>query len=397
MLDDNQKLIYLDHAATSYPKPVEVYEAHDRYFRSAGNPGRGAHNLALDSARKIFAARQSVAEFLGVENSEQIIFTPGCTYSINMVLRGLNLKARDCIVTGPLEHNAVMRTLQELQEEIDVQVVVLPYADRGIIDSATLSAAIDEAKPALCVLSDASNVTGERIDLKSIADCCAARNVPLLIDAAQTAGLEEGGLRHEGISYWAASGHKGLLGCPGTGVLFVRDKNSVAPFVFGGTGSNSESFDMPHSLPDRLEPGTLAGSAIAALGAGVEFIQKAGAQTHAFHEHELANAFREWCFSKSWIKVSGLSYREKRLPSILEAVPVVSFQMRQLTPDRVADILNSRFQIAVRPGLHCAPSAHQKLGSVDLGLVRVSFGYFNTVDDVRYLSQALEFIADERS
>jgi len=382
-------LIYFDNAATSFPKPNSVYCAHDEYLRSAGNPGRGAHDLALNSARTIFEARMSVAQFLGCENSERVIFTPGCTYSINMVLHGLQFQRGDCIVTGALEHNAVMRPLKELQKKLGLTIITLPYASKGIVDPSALEKVLDSSQPRLCVFADASNVTGERIPTESVSAICAAHQVPLLIDAAQTAGAEANCLRYPGVTYWAAPGHKGLLGAPGVGLLVVRGDKQLLPFVCGGTGSSSEALEMPAAFPDRLEPGTLAGPAIAALGAGVDFIHKTGANAIADHEHSLAHEFRQWCFSKSWIKVVGNSFTNKRSAPQSEAAPVVSFLMERLSPDRVADILNTEYNIAVRPGLHCAAQAHTALDTLKHGLVRVSFGFCNTHDELSGLCDAL--------
>jgi cysteine desulfurase / selenocysteine lyase len=393
MPDSDQNLIYFDNAATSYPKPANVYAAHERYFRTAGNPGRGAHDLALASARQLFEARQTIAEFLGAENSGHVIFTPGCTYSINMVLRGVGLKEHDCVVVSALEHNAVMRTLHELRKLLKLKIQVVPYAERGIVGSSELTKILDDERPALCVFTEASNVTGERLCVESVAAICASRSVPLLIDAAQTAGLEANCLRYPGVKYWAASAHKGLFGSPGAGLLYLRDGDTLAPLVFGGTGSKSEQLEMPPELPDRLEPGTSAGPAIAALGAGVEFISKTGAENIARHEAALAAAFRQWCFSRDWLRVAGNSYRNNHQPSFSETVAVVSFDLERMSADRVADLLNTQFNIAVRPGLHCAFKAHQVLGSVEQGLVRVSFGFYNTLEEVEQLCRALEKIA----
>ncbi len=386
------KIIYFDNAATSFPKPESVYVAHDAYFRTGGNPGRGAHKLALASARTIFEARTSIAKFLGAERDERLIFTPGCTYSINMVLRGCGLKRGDCVLTSALEHNSVMRTLRAMESELDLKVVVLPYAPQGIIDPRQLSDLIDSHKPQLCAFTAASNVTGERIPIEQVAAVCESKQVPLLIDAAQTAGSEAKCLALTGITYWTAPGHKGLMGAPGAGLLYVRADDLIDPLVCGGTGSSSEALVMPTFYPDRLEAGTVAGPAIAALAAGVEFVQKTGVTSIAEHEHSLAKQFREWCLTKEWIKLAGNSYALKKDATLLEAAPVVSFSLAGRTPDRVADLLNLEHNIAVRPGLHCAAQAHQALGTTSTGLVRVSFGFFNTSDELSSLCDALTSI-----
>ncbi len=385
-------LIYFDNAATSFPKPNSVYSAHDNYLRSAGNPGRGSHDLAFNSARTIFESRISLAEFLGAQNAERIVFTPGCTYSINFVLHGLQLKRGDCVVTSALEHNAVMRSLKNCEQTMDLKIVVVPYAPTGTVDPSALAQVLAAAKPRLCVFAEASNVSGERIPIQSVAEVCAKHQVKLLIDAAQTAGSEENCLRHSGITYWAAPGHKGLMGAPGAGVLFVREGEQLAPLVHGGTGSSSEALGMPAAYPDHLEPGTLAGPAIAALGAGVDFVRKTGASAISEHEHLLASQFREWCYSKSWLKIAGNTFANKRKASPSECAPVVSIAHERLSPDRIADVLNREDSIAVRPGLHCAAQAHETLGTSKQGLLRISFGFFNTHDELSALCDALERI-----
>lgn len=387
-------MIYFDYAATSFPKPESVYLAHEAYFRNAGNPGRGAHCLALASARSIFEARSTVADFLGIQNAERLIFTPSCTYSLNMVLKGIGLEPGDCVIAGALEHNAVMRPLNELQQKSHVQVELMPYAKNGIVDPDELEVQIKAKQPKLCVFAEASNVTGERIPLQQIADVCHRHAVPLLLDAAQTAGSEADCLRHPGVTYWAAPGHKGLMGAPGVGLLYVRDRHDLACLVQGGTGSRSESFAMPPDYPDHLEPGTLAGPAIAALGAGVEFIHKTGAASISAHEQSLATQFREWCLNQSWISIFGASFQNRSQACDAANVPIVSFRLHNLGADRVADILNSDFSIAVRPGLHCAAQAHVSLCTGDTGLVRVSFGFFNTTDELNQLCDALTSIKE---
>lgn len=388
-------LIYLDHAATSFPKPESVYLAQDRYLRTAGNPGRGAHEIAFASAQTIFESRAVAADFLGVGNSERLLFTPGCTYSINMVIKGFGFAAGDCVLTSALEHNSVMRALNQVEALNAVRVVVLPYAPNCIVDVEELRRAILREKPRLCVFTEASNVTGERLDTEVVAEICAAHNIPLLVDAAQTSGTEENCLRHEGITFWATPGHKGLLGSPGVGLLYVRESYDLRPLVQGGTGSGSESFEMPSHYPDHLEAGTLPGPAIAALGAGIEHVRETGANSINEKENSLSTQFRTWCLDQDWIKVYGFSSNPKSANPTRTA-PIVSFDLEGVRPDRVADQLNESFGIAVRAGLHCAALAHQTLGTTATGLVRASFGMTNSVEDVQALCDALTAIHKSR-
>lgn len=383
-------ITYFDNAATSYPKPEAVYVAADDYFRACGNPGRGAHTLAMESARAIFEGRELIANFLGASSSERLLFTPSCTYSINAVLKGLRLKKGDVVVTSALEHNSVMRPLRQLEKTIGIKVLVLPYADRGVVNVRLFKDSIRAMKPKLVIVAHASNVTGELVDVDGIAEQCQAANVPLLVDAAQTAGRFKGCLNHPGITYWCASGHKGMMGAPGVGLLFIRPDERLEPLVAGGTGSMSEKLEMPSTYPDRMEPGTIAGPAIAALAAGVDFIRKTGVQMIAEHEAVLTAEFRQWCSRNKQIKVYGRSFfGSDGTLRLCDSAPLVSFSVEGLSPDRVADILDRQFGIAVRSGLHCASQAHSALNTTAQGLTRVSFGYFNTFDELEALCDSL--------
>ena len=318
----HKPIVYLDNAATSYPKPESVYIAHDSYLRSAGNPGRGGHALALNSARTTFDARTAIAQFLGADYAERLVFTPSCTHSINTVLKGIDFKSGDTVVVSALEHNATMRPLHALKQTCDIRIHTLSYAQSGIIDPEELRQTLKSVKPRLCAFLEASNVTGERIDLDQVAQICDAASSPLLIDAAQTAGTMDKVLSHPGITYWAASGHKGFMGAPGVGLLYCRPGHEIEPLVQGGTGSASEQFEMPDAYPDKLQAGTLPGPAIAALKAGCAFIAKTGAQRIFSYEQALANEFRTWCRKNGWITLPGNSFRSGSSAS--DAHPVVS-------------------------------------------------------------------------
>jgi cysteine desulfurase family protein len=379
--------IYFDNAATTYPKPEEVYQAQDRYFRSCANPGRGAYQLSLDSAGVIFDTRLKLAGFLGVSDASRLVFTGGCTLSLNLALKGMTWQRGDVVVTSALEHNAVMRPLRQLERDNGIRVVILPYADGSVIDRDRLAQALKRERPKLCALAEASNVTGDLLDLAAVADVCRSQRVPLLVDAAQSAGCVRSRIEELGVSIWCAPGHKGLLGAPGVGLLYVSPQVELTPLVAGGTGSGSEELSMPKCFPDRLESGTLAGPAIAGLSAAVDFLIERGPDNIARHERELAAQFIAWAAERPYIQLYGPgAYAERR-------TGIVSFSMRGITPDRVADLLNRNFDIAVRAGLHCAAVAHQTLGTVATGLVRVSFGPFNKQSEVGALLSALESIA----
>lgn len=393
------KIIYCDNAATSYPKPEQVYLAADKYFRSAGNPGRGGHTLALNSAREVFAVRERVANFLKIRKSERLIFTPGCTQSLNMVLQGLckpsasaggkaYISRGSTIVVSALEHNAMMRPLKALEAELGLKIIILPYEPGKIFSVTELRAVLEREKPSLVAVTHASNVTGEAIDIGSIAASCHVARTPLLVDAAQTAGLDKQALIHPGISFWCASTHKALLGQPGLGLLYVSPEFDLEPIIQGGTGSASEELKMPTHYPDHLEPGSLAGPAIAALGAGVDFIETTGPDAILQHSIRLSDAFISFLLASSNVRVFSPG-ATNNTTSLLPRVANVSFAMQGISADRVADMLDKDYGIGVRAGLHCAALSHATLGTLQHGLVRVSFGYFNSEQEVNDLARAV--------
>jgi cysteine desulfurase family protein len=374
--------IYLDNAATSFPKPDSVCRNVDRALRDLGSAGRGAHKLALEASRLVFETRTAVGEFLGA-SPERIIFTPGCTYSINTVLKGLSWKEGDNVLVSSMEHNAVMRPLHQLQRQRRIKLIVAPYSPGEIVSADVLADQLRSTSPKLCVLTEGSNVTGEILNLQACADLCARSGVPLLVDAAQTAGRRQNALQHEGIAFWAASAHKGLYGPSGIGLLYVNPRFDLEPLVAGGTGSASEQMIMPSAYPDHLEPGTMPVHAIAGLQAGLQFVLSTGIDKILEHEDALSRKFLRWCNEHpALIRTFGNTDAHDRLP-------VVSFHLHDMTCDRVADILDTEYGICVRPGLHCSALAHTTLGTLEQGTVRASFGFSTTADDIDKLCDAL--------
>jgi cysteine desulfurase/selenocysteine lyase len=384
-----RKTIYFDNAATTFPKPEVVYQAADQYLRSAANPGRGAHQMAMASATSVFETRTSTAELLGIKNAERLIFTPGCTHSINYALMGIQWQAGDVVLVSALEHNAVMRPLRHLEETKGIVVKVLPYAGKGIVDLHSLIGTMLETHPRLCVFTQGSNVTGEMIDIRSVAAICGAHKVPLMLDAAQTAGRAFDRVDDLGVTIWCASGHKGLMGAPGVGLLWVAPGFELEPMVFGGTGSQSEQAQMPTAYPDRFEAGTLPGPAIASVGAGVQWLRETGIANVAAREHMLADRFISWAAASNFVFIAG----NRMGAPATTCTATVSFVIPGIGADVVAGMLDSDFGIAVRAGLHCAATAHASLGTLESGLVRASFGYFNTEDEVDELCAGLKQIA----
>ncbi len=437
---------YFDNAATSHPKPEEVYQACDSALRAGGNPGRGAHSLSFAAATLQYQSRYEIAQYLGIQDSSRLIFTSGCTASINLVLNGMvgagRLKAGDTVLTSAFEHNAVMRPLQALAEALPLNLVVVPWqkSDKAVaasgaecnhiasmVDLEQLNALLEEHKPALCIFTRASNVTGQILDLDAVATVVNRHQVPLLIDAAQSAGVVPEHLEREqpAVSFWVASGHKSMLGPPGIGLLYIADGEVLNPPHRGGTGSRSESFVMPEALPDRLEPGSPAVHLAWGVAAGLRFLQglPSGLDTIRLHEKALSMRFLHGLAvinqyslshqaihpSRGKIELIGRPGWNLNLPAeaqqdVLDGyLPVFSLRfvgigdsrvIDRLTPDRVAQYLDEDFGMATRPGLHCALLAHQTLGTVEQGLLRVSFGPSNTEDEVDSLLAALELAWD---
>lgn len=405
-----QPLAYFDNAATSYPKPKEVYEACDYSLRNLGNPGRGSHDLALASARTLFDARETIASFLGISSSERLIFTPGCTSSLNMVLKGLPFKKGDLVIASPLEHNAVMRPLHQIELEKRIQIRTLDYVQGGtIIDLVQLKQVLESSPtPALCALAHGSNVTGEVLNLQAVSDLCAENRVPLLVDAAQTAGHVPVNLAELNVSFWCTSGHKGLMGPPGVGLLYVAPGCDLEPLVSGGTGSSSEKVEMPTVYPDRLESGTMPIHTIAGLARAVEWIEHVGPVRIWSHQMKLAAKFALWCSKQRDIELFGAWVNDGNAidPEEFNVVkddgttgdicadarmilPIVAFRLKNLDADKVLNTLDRDHQVAIRGGLHCAAVAHSSLRTTETGLLRASFGYFNTQDELQRLCDGL--------
>jgi len=376
--------IYFDNAATSWPKPPEVRAALDEYFSGAGgNPGRSGHRMSIAAARLVESSRGVLAEFFNAEDPSRIVFTQNATHALNMALYGL-LRPGDHVVTTSIEHNSVMRPLRHL-EMSGVEVTVVSCKADGTMDMNRLN---DALRPGtrLLVSTHASNVTGTLLRIEAISSLARDRDVPYLVDAAQTAGAIPIDVQQIGVDLMAFSGHKGLLGPTGTGGLYIRDGVMLPPLMRGGTGSDSAHEVQPDFLPDLHESGTLNVAGIAGLGAGVRFLREIGVESAREHERELVSQL-----------IVGLS----EIPGITIYGPrdaalqcgVVSFNVDGAMPSEVGLILDEQFGIMARTGLHCAPSAHRTLGTFPTGTVRFSFGWFNTTAEVDGALEALHKIA----
>ncbi len=381
-------LIYLDHAATSWPKPAEVGRAMARAADElVANAGRSGHRPALDAARLVFETRGRLAQLFHAPRAEDMVFTGGCTDAINLVLKGF-LKPGDRVAVSPLEHNAVMRPLERLARERGVTVETLPADPFGRIDPdacrRTLLARSSGSPPSLVCVAHASNVNGVVQDLAGLRETFP--DAPILVDAAQTAGVLPIDVADLRIDFLASSVHKGLLGPTGVGLCYLAPQHEVAPLREGGTGSQSESFEQPPFRPDRYEAGTLNLHGIAGANAALAGLSARGL---------LGDHKRRLC----GMLVAGLAgLPGLRLHSPSDGSPLCAcFTLDGLPPDQVALRLEREHGVCCRPGLQCAPAAHRHLGTLPGGTVRLSPGWGNTEDEIEVVVRAVSAIARTRN
>jgi cysteine desulfurase family protein len=366
----NTETIYLDHGATSWPKPPAVVEAVTYALRVlGGNPGRGAYRLALDTSRAIHAARRDIAAFLGVPDAHDLLFQPGCTQAMNLVLAGL-LVPGDRVVVCSMEHNAVARPLNVLAAR-GVDVVVVEAEETGAVDPEEVESALSQAPTRAVVCQHAGNVTGAIQPIPDLVDIAHAHDALMLVDGAQAGGHLAIDLARLGVDAWACAGHKGLLGPQGIGVLYLAPTCEPSELVSGGTGGGSSEQPLqPEARPDRYEAGTPNTPGIVGLGAAVRYLAEHGEELR-HHECTLTRRLHEGLLEIPGMRVLGPLPGEPR-------VPVVSAVHERVEADRLAYHLDRDYAIATRSGLHCAPWAHRTLGTLETGALRFGLGYGNT-------------------
>ena len=377
-------MIYFDNAATSWPKPAAVRAAvSDSFGEAGGNPGRAGHRMSVAAARSVESAREALAELFHAHDPSRIVFAHNATHALNLALYGL-LHAGDHVVTTSVEHNSVMRPLRHL-ETLGVELTVVNCNQDGMLDLNGVRRAL-RANTRLLVTTHGSNVVGTLTPVEAVAALARERDVLSLVDAAQTAGAIPIDVQEMGVDLLAFSGHKGLLGPTGTGGLYIREGVALTPLMRGGTGSDSAHQIQPDFLPDAFESGTLNVVGIAGLAAGVRFLLGIGIDAVAAHDRALVSRFLAGAS-----KISGITLYGPRDAAL--HCGVVSFNLAGATPSEVGLILDERFGIMARTGLHCAPSAHRTLGTFPTGTVRFSFGWFNTPAEVEKAVVALGEIA----
>ncbi len=375
--------IYLDNAATSFPKPSQVTEAVERTLRlNAANPGRGGHQLSLEAGRMVMECRESVARFFGIEDASRIAFTANATEAINLGLFGA-LNSGDRVVTTSMEHNAVVRPLRALSDQ-GVDVVRVAADTLGLVDPAAIRQACTPGTR-LVIINHCSNVTGTLQAIEDIGPWCRDQGIIFMVDAAQSAGVFPIDVEAMAIDLLAVPGHKSLLGPTGTGFLYVRKGLELKPLLYGGTGNFSQSETQPLEMPERLESGTLNTIGLAGLMAGVEFLENLGLDHVRAHEQELLHQL-----------ISGLGEIDRvTLYGPLGSARhggALSFNVNDVDPSMLGFRLDREYGICCRVGLHCAPAAHGTIGTLPEGTIRLSPGYFNTAEDIEQTLIAIRAI-----
>lgn len=378
-------MIYLDNAATTMHKPQTVIDAVTQAMCSLGNAGRGATSGALDAARTIHGCRTKLARFLGCPRADHVCFTPNSTAALNTVINGV-VRPGDRVVTTVLEHNSVLRPLNRLAVEQGVTVEYAGCDANGVLDYDELEQLVTPGTRAV-VVTHASNVTGNSVDVARVAAVAHAAGALVIVDASQSAGTAKIDMDTMGLDVVGFTGHKGLMGPQGTGGLAVAEGIDVAPWAMGGTGVHSFDALQPLEWPTRLEAGTLNGHGIAGLSAGLDFIEaQGGVEAIASSERALADRFLAGVREIPEIKLYGAFDQPTRSA-------IVSLNVGDIDSAEISDALMQGWGIATRPGAHCAPLMHRALGTERQGVVRFSFGYFNTDEEVDTAIDALRDLA----
>lgn len=378
-------MIYLDNAATTYPKPpcvrYAVVQALEKY---GANPGRGGHRMAMETAGEVYACREGAAQFFGLDDPTRVVFTANCTESLNMVLQGL-LKRGDHVVVSDMEHNAVMRPLTRLCEQgVEYSQAVVCEYDRKQTVEHFRQAIRPNTKLILCL--HASNVFGTVLPIRELGKLAHQNGILFAVDGAQSAGLLPIDMQKDEIDFLCLPSHKGLYGPMGTGMLLCNTTADLLPLKTGGTGSQSLSMIQPEELPDRLESGTLNIPGICGLHAGLLWLQETGRENVLRHERWIAQYLYDMLRNCPFVKL----YTAQ--PCSENTVPIVSFNLMERLSEEVAEDL-AKEGIAVRAGLHCAPCAHRRLGTLQSGVVRVAPSAFTRRQDVENLYKILIKVA----
>ena len=378
--------VYLDNGSTSFPKPKVVADSIYNYLTNiGGNPGRSNHSNALEANRSLYITREEICGLFNYDKPENVIFTNNITSSLNILLNGI-IKPGDHVITSSMEHNSVIRPLHNLKKLLNIDIDIVNANILGIIDITNIEKLI-KPNTKLIVMTHASNVVGSIQPIKQIGTLCKKHGIFFILDSAQSAGVLDIDFKDLSLNALAFTGHKSLLGPQGIGGFIIDDKlNEICePLVLGGTGSLSHSLTQPDFLPDKFESGTLNIPGIIGLCEGIKFIKSEGLNT--IHEHN--------SYLRSYLIAVILNIPNYKISGALDrkyGTSCVSITHSKLDISELSYILESDFNISNRSGLHCAPLAHKTIGTYPNGTVRLSLGYFNTLEEIKYTIDALNKI-----
>lgn len=373
--------IYLDNAATSFPKPKEVATAvYDFMVNNGTSSGRGSYKKAMQSDYIVYECRKLIGKLFNFDNPKKVVFTSNVTDSLNIAMRGI-LKENDHVITSSLEHNAVWRCLKTLERDINIKIDTVECSKDGITNPQDIKKYIKK-DTALIVFTQASNVLGTIQPIREIGAIAREHNIPFLVDSAQSAGAMKIDVKEDNIDILAFTGHKSLLGPMGTGGLIINTDIDIKPIKAGGTGGDSAYEYQPDYYPNHLETGTSNVSGIAGLREAIKFLNKEGIENIHNKEKELTKYALEKLETVKDIEIYGPKDCEKMLS-------VISFNIKDKTPEDVGSILDQKYDIMLRAGLHCAPTAHSVIGTKERGTLRIGLGYFNEKEDIDKLVEAL--------
>ena len=373
--------IYLDNAATSFPKPKEVATAvYDFMVNNGTSSGRGSYKKAMQSDYIVYECRKLIGKLFNFDNPKKVVFTSNVTDSLNIAMRGI-LKENDHVITSSLEHNAVWRCLKTLERDINIKIDTVECSKDGITNPQDIKKYIKK-DTALIVFTQASNVLGTIQPIREIGAIAREHNIPFLVDSAQSAGAMKIDVKEDNIDILAFTGHKSLLGPMGTGGLIINTDIDIKPLKAGGTGGDSAYEYQPDYYPNHLETGTSNVSGIAGLREAIKFLNEEGIENIHNKEKELTKYALEKLETVKDIEIYGPKDCEKMLS-------VISFNIKDKRPEDVGSILDQKYNIMLRAGLHCAPTAHSVIGTKERGTLRIGLGYFNEKEDIDKLVEAL--------
>lgn len=378
--------VYLDNGATSYPKPKNVTLEMLYFMTEIGvNPGRGGYNSSLEAGRIILDTRDKIASFFDFPYGEGVVFTQNITHSLNFIIKGI-LKKGDHVITTSMEHNSVIRPLRHLEKEGLVKISIAQCDKEGFLNPQSITDNIN-SNTKMVIMTHSSNVTGTIMPVYEIGDICRKGNILFALDTAQTAGVYPLSFRNLNLDILAFTGHKGLLGPQGIGGFCVKPElgRNMIPLIEGGTGSKSDMEFQPDFLPDRFESGTLNTPGIIGLSAGIDYINNQGLENIQKKDQKLLQLLKEELSKIPEIVIYGPKDVNRQTPTL--SIEVIGFDSGELSY-----ILDDKYGIMTRSGLHCSPLAHRTIGTFPKGTLRFSIGYFNTEEEINYTIDSLKEI-----